>query len=226
MQGARPPMRLLLFGAMHYRWLPDSFAVMLVKLAHASMTASPALAPSSRLMKAAPYLFSGLYALLAIPALYDIGVPVLVVVISILLAGSLIALSVIDMTTMRLPDAITLPLIATGPLIAWVLGWDDPIWRVLSAAIGFLALFGVAEGYRALRGRAGLGLGDAKLFAGAGAWLGMGALASVLLWACGIALAAVVLALILQRRVEASSRIPFGPFLAIGFWATWLYGPL
>ena len=177
-------------------------------------------------MKAAPFLLSVLYALVAIPALHAIGPLLPVILIAALLAAGLIALSVIDLATMRLPDAITLPIILAGPPIAWVMGWDDPLWRILSAAIGFLALFGVAEGYRMLRGRAGLGRGDAKLFAGAGAWLGMGALPSVLLWACGIALTGVVLALIMRRKMEASTRIPFGPFLALGFWTVWLYGPL
>jgi leader peptidase (prepilin peptidase)/N-methyltransferase len=142
--------------------------------------------------KAAPLLFAALYALLAIPALIDIGIPLPALAISALLAAALVALSVIDLATMRLPDAITLPLIIAGPPIAWALGWDDPLWRFVGAGGGFLALFAVAEGYRALRGRAGLGLGDAKLFAAAGAWLGIGGLPSVLLWACGIALAGVV----------------------------------
>jgi leader peptidase (prepilin peptidase) / N-methyltransferase len=183
-------------------------------------------APRTALSRAAPSLFGALYALLAIPALLATDIPAAALMISILLAAALVALSVIDMETMRLPDAITLPLIAAGPLIAWALGWDTPFWRILSAGAGFMALFGVAEAYRALRGRSGLGLGDAKLFAAAGAWLGMGALPSVLLWACGIAIAAVLLAVALRRNIRASSRIPFGPFLAFGFWMVWLHGPL
>ena len=183
-------------------------------------------APRTAFGRAAPFMFGGLYALLAMPTLLATDIPAAALIISILLAAALVALSVIDLDTMRLPDAITLPLIATGPLIAWALGWDTPFWRILSAGAGFLALFGVAEAYRALRGRSGLGLGDAKLFAAAGAWLGIGALPSVLLWACGIALAAVLLAVALRRDIQASSRIPFGPFLAFGFWMVWLHGPL
>jgi leader peptidase (prepilin peptidase) / N-methyltransferase len=187
-------------------------------------TNKPAASPA--LIKAAPFLFGALYALLAIPTLIATDVPAIALLISVLLAAALVTLSVIDLATTRLPDMITLPLTLAGPPIAWALGWDDPIWRALSAAVGFLALFGVAQGYRALRGRAGLGMGDAKLFAAAGAWLGMGALPSVLLWACGVALAGVVLAVVLRRKVEASSSIPFGPFLAFGFWTVWLHGPL
>jgi leader peptidase (prepilin peptidase)/N-methyltransferase len=183
-------------------------------------------APPSRAAGRTTFAFAALYALLALPAVIDIGLPLPVLAISLLLAGALIALSVIDVATMRLPDAITLPLTVAGPLIAWATGWDEPLWRVVSAGVGFLALFAVAEGYRALRGRAGLGLGDAKLFAAAGGWLGMGALPSVLMWGCGIALAGVALAMAFRRQVTAATRIPFGPFLACGFWLVWLYGPL
>jgi leader peptidase (prepilin peptidase)/N-methyltransferase len=103
--------------------------------------------------------------------------------------------------------------------------WDGGVvWRIASAAAGFAALFAVAWGYRALRGRAGLGLGDAKLLAAAGAWLGMEALPSVMLWACGSALLAVLIAAAFRLPVEGATRIPFGPFLALGFWIVWLYG--
>jgi leader peptidase (prepilin peptidase)/N-methyltransferase len=176
--------------------------------------------------KTAIALFIGLYVLLALPAILDAGLPLPVLLISGLLAAALIALSVIDLATMRLPDVITVPLIVAGPVLAWVFGWDDLLWGLVSAAAGFAALFFVAEGYRALRGRPGLGLGDAKLFAAAGAWLGIGGLPSVLLWGCGIALATVLLALAFRRKIEGSTRIPFGPFLALGFWMVWLYGPL
>jgi leader peptidase (prepilin peptidase)/N-methyltransferase len=67
----------------------------------------------------------------------------------------------------------------------------------------------------AVRNRAGIGLGDAKLFAAAGAWLGLAALPSVMLWTCGVALVAVSAAHLLKRPLDASSRIPFGPFLSL-----------
>ena len=35
-----------------------------------------------------------------------------------------------------------------------------------------------------------------------------------------------LLALAFRRKIEGSTRIPFGPFLALGFWMVWLYGPL
>jgi leader peptidase (prepilin peptidase)/N-methyltransferase len=76
-----------------------------------------------------------------------------------------------------------------------------------------------------LRHRAGLGLGDAKLFAAAGAWLGPAGLPSVLVWACGAALIAVAIHSIRGQTLSRTSRIAFGPFLAFGFWIVWLFGP-
>jgi leader peptidase (prepilin peptidase)/N-methyltransferase len=184
----------------------------------------PLLAAS--VFSAAPILLSGVYVLLAVGILRDGAPPVSVLIASIALASALVALSVIDLRTMRLPDALTLPLIAAGPLLVFALDWGSPLWHAGSAAAGFLALFALAHGYRALRGRAGLGLGDAKLFAAAGAWLGLEALPSVLLWATGMALLAVLLMLILKKPLDGSSRIAFGPFLSLGFWLVWLYGPI
>jgi leader peptidase (prepilin peptidase)/N-methyltransferase len=175
--------------------------------------------------QAAALILALVYAALALIAMREGSMPVPALAASAMLAAALIALSVIDWLTFRLPDAITLPLILAGPALALAFGWDGVPWRFASAAAGFLALFAVAHGYRALRGRAGLGLGDAKLFAAAGAWLGMEGLPSVLLWACVMALCGVVLAMSLGRAVKATSRIPFGPFLALGFWAVWLFGP-
>ena len=180
----------------------------------------------SRLIVPAPLVLTALYAVLAIVPLRTQTVPLAVIGVSAPLAVALIALSIIDLRTMRLPDALTLPLIVAGPLIALALGWDGALWRVGSAAAGFLSLFAVAEGYRAWRGRAGLGLGDAKLFAAAGAWLGLEGLPSVLLWASCTALLGVFVAILLRRQVGAATRVPFGPFLAFGFWMVWLYGPI
>jgi leader peptidase (prepilin peptidase) / N-methyltransferase len=181
---------------------------------------------ASRPLIPAALFLTALYAALAFTPLRAETVPLSIIAISVPLAAALIALSVIDLCTMRLPDAITLPLIVAGPLLAIALGWDGVMWRIGSAAAGFLFLFAVAQGYQAWRGRAGLGLGDAKLFAAAGAWLGLEGLPSVLVWASCTALLAVLLAIMIGRRVEASSRVPFGPFLAFGFWAIWLYGPI
>ena len=148
-----------------------------------------------------------------------------VVLLSSFLALGLITLSEIDRKSFRLPDRITLPLLLAGLLAAMVLG-EGILWRLFSAGMGFAFILAADHGYRAWRGVSGIGLGDAKLFAAAGAWLGAEALPTVLLWSCALALFVLLLARLSGRPVTAQTAIPFGSFLAFGTWLVWCLGPL
>ena len=145
------------------------------------------------------------------------------------LFSALAALSWIDVRTLRLPDVLTLPLIALGPVQAWSL--DDNVRdSLIGAAIGYLVFVLVEVGYRRLRGRDGLGRGDAKLLAAGGAWCGWIGLPWIVLIASGVALVLVGL-LVLMRRHRPSDAFAFGPFLAIGIVAVWIassvrFGPI
>lgn len=136
----------------------------------------------------------------------------------------LLALGWIDLRRWLLPDALTLPLIGLGLFAAWWLAPGRLLDRMLGAALGYLLLWAVAVLYRRLRGRDGLGLGDAKLFAGAGAWVGAEGLPAVL---AGGALAALAAAGVLRlggTRLDRFTALPFGPFLCAATWAVWLCG--
>ena len=168
-----------------------------------------------------------IYFVLAIPAAADKPMPASAAAVSLMLAAVLIVLSLIDLKTFRLPDSLTLPLIAAGILTAAYLGSGTVAWRTISAAIGFASAYGVAKTYEAVRGRSGLGLGDVKLYAAAGAWVGGEGLITVLLYACCTALLAITASR--QRhggKAQGTDAIPFGPFLAAGIWLVWLYGPI
>lgn len=141
------------------------------------------------------------------------------------LAAALVALAAIDLATFRLPDALTLPLIGGGLGLA-ALGLGGALGdHVLGAGLGYAAFAGLAVAYRYLRGRDGLGLGDAKLLAAAGAWVGWQGLGSVVLWG---ALGGLGLALATARTtgIGPATAVPFGPSLCLGFWITWVHGPL
>ena len=122
-----------------------------------------------------------------------------------LLGWWLLALGWIDLRVWLLPDALTLPLLA---------------------AIGYLALRAIGWIYERLRGREGLGQGDAKLFAAAGAWLGTAALSQVVLLAAAAALLAAAAVGLSGTRIRAHTALPFGPFLALAIWPLWLFGPI
>jgi leader peptidase (prepilin peptidase)/N-methyltransferase len=86
---------------------------------------------------------------------------------------SMVVLALIDWDHQILPDVITLPGIAVGIATTFVPGalvtWKE---SVLSAVLGFVAFFLVANGYSKVRGIEGLGMGDWKLAAMMGAFLG------------------------------------------------------
>lgn len=179
----------------------------------------------ARSLSTAALAFLGLYGVLAAPQLWRAPDYALLVP-SIVLAAMLAVLSAIDLQQFRLPNALTLPLAAIGVLVSARSGMDALLWSVLSALLGFAVLAALAALYRYLRSRTGMGLGDAKLLAAAGAWVGAQSLPAVLLWATGPALVCALLAYWRGRPLSASTRLPFGPFLAAATWLVWLYGPI
>ncbi len=171
-------------------------------------------------------MFAALHALLALPVLLSDGPSMRVVVASAVLGGVLAMLAAYDLDQMRLPDALTLPLgIAGLAATAWI-GVAAVEVHAVAAAVGGVALWLVGYVYQRWRGRRGLGFGDVKLFAALSAWIGPAGLASVLLVACLTALAVLLAMRLTGRQLEASTPIPFGIFLALGGWTTWVYGPL
>ncbi len=143
------------------------------------------------------------------------------------LAWTLLLLALLDAEHFWLPDQLTLPLAGAGLLYAWLTHHEPNLKDALTGcAIGFGFFWGLAWLYKRLRGREGMGGGDARLLAAAGAWVGWIGLPSVLLWASVSALSLVAARALLGRIVRADDRIPLGVFLALGLWLTWLYGPL
>ena len=139
-----------------------------------------------------------------------------------LLGWWLLLLAVLDVEHYWLPDQLTWPLVALGLLATALFAPPLLINHAIGAAVGFVLLWGVAAAYRRLRGRHGLGGGDAKLFAAAGAWVGWQDLPLVLL---GAAVTALVAALILHGRDKdfLTKRLPFGAFLAPAIWLVYLF---
>lgn len=151
-----------------------------------------------------------------------------VALVSCLLGWSMLAVAVIDAQHFIIPDTLSLPAIPIGLLVARIIGSgaspgsDALLAHVAAAALGAGALYGVREAYRWWRGREGLGLGDVKLAAAAGAWTGIQGLGHVLLLACALAFAFVLLVNARDMRtVRGSTAIPLGVFLAPSIWIVW-----
>ncbi|HXL99352.1 MAG TPA: A24 family peptidase [Rhizomicrobium sp.] len=138
----------------------------------------------------------------------------------------LLALAAMDARTMRLDDRLVALVAAGGLATTWFFMRGELVAHLIGGAAGFALLAGISLAYRHLRKRDGLGLGDAKLFGAAGLWLGWPSLVSVLLLASMSGLAFVLVAAALGQRFGRTSALPFGPFIALGFWIVWLHGPL
>lgn len=141
------------------------------------------------------------------------------------LGWALLALAVIDFRDYLLPDRFTLPLVALGLAAAALDGSAVLGIRALAAAAGFAVFRLVAVAYRRSRGRDGLGEGDAKLLAAAGAWVSWQGLPYVVLIGCAATLALALGRGLWRGGLRAEDRLPFGPGLCLGLWIVWLYLP-
>ncbi len=159
-------------------------------------------------------------------ALANQSVPIPILVLSIALGTALAWLSFVDLKTYRLPNPVTLTLTAVGLAVTYVLNTADLLAHTLAAVGSFAFLAGANFIYRAIRGHDGIGGGDAKLLAAAGAWTGPEGALAVLLLSTLFALAAFATSALLGRMPKPQTRLPFGPFLGLAFWITWLFGPL
>lgn len=135
---------------------------------------------------------------------------------SALCGFALVALAFIDLETGYLPDAVTLPLVALG-LVQSAAGLTTALPDALLGAIAGYAAFRLIDlAYQRLRGREGLGQGDAKLLAAIGAWTGWTMLPAVILIAALATLAVIVATKGASART--ADPVPFGPGLcAAGF---------
>jgi len=136
---------------------------------------------------------------------------------------ALVALGVTDWRHRRLPDPLTAALAGLGAGLGLAQG-AAPEHVALSALAGAGAFWAIRLGYRALRGREGLGAGDVKLMAGIGAATPLWALPHVTLVAALAALAAVALHPGLRAAARAQgggAALPFGTFLCLGGALVW-----
>jgi len=97
------------------------------------------------------------------------------------------------------------------------------LFAALRGAMIALLFLALREGYRRLRGRDGIGLGDVKLSAAAGAWLSWIAVPIAIEIAALAAIAAFAVRHYLGGRpLDAALKFPFGMFLAPSIWLAWL----
>jgi leader peptidase (prepilin peptidase)/N-methyltransferase len=149
--------------------------------------------------------------------------PGLLLVSRVIFGSALIVLFAIDLEHHLLPNAITLPGIVVGFVFSCLTepGWLDSLIGIL---VGGGALYGVAEAYYRIRHEDGLGMGDVKMLAMVGAFIGWKLMLMTLMLA-SVAGSLVGLVLVISKRGGMKYALPFGTFLAVGAGVAMTVGP-
>jgi len=158
-------------------------------------------------------IIEGLTGLMFLGA-YVLYGPSLLLLARLIFGCALIVLFVIDLQHKILPNVITLPGIVVGLALSEVAG---PGWR--DSLIGLLAgggvLWAIAEIYYRVRGAEGLGMGDVKMLAMIGAFLGWKLMLLTLVLS-SFSGTIVGVGVILAKKESMKYALPFGTFLAVG----------
>jgi leader peptidase (prepilin peptidase)/N-methyltransferase len=144
-------------------------------------------------------------------------------------ASVLVSLAVIDCRAYRLPDAVVGVGAAIGAafavLSAGIAGSIGPVWDALFASgAGLLLLGAVRMAASRIFGREAMGLGDVKLLGMIGMYLGDWRLVLLTVGVSAVVGTVVGTPLVLARGLR-STAVPYGPFLAIGAWISFAWGP-
>lgn len=144
----------------------------------------------------------------------------------LLLAWSLITLTLIDFDHQLLPDNITLPLLWFGLLVNVAdLGMGvSPGDAVIGAITGYLVLWSFYWIFKLATGKEGMGYGDFKLLAALGAWMGWQSLLPIIILSSLVGAVFGILMIVVMGR-DKSLPMPFGPFLAGAGFIMLIWGP-
>jgi leader peptidase (prepilin peptidase)/N-methyltransferase len=144
------------------------------------------------------------------------------------LALVMMAIARIDARDLIIPNMLVVAALALGLCNAALTapaGILDGLWSASARGATFALLFFALQiGYRWLRRREGLGLGDVKLAAAGGTWLDWATIPAVIEIAAATALTVYLVRYLLGQRdqLRLTSRLPFGLFLAPAIWLGWL----
>lgn len=135
----------------------------------------------------------------------------------------LITICVIDFEHHLILDLMNYPLLWLGLLIntqGVFTSLESAVW---GAALGYLLLWVVYHSFKFVTGKEGMGYGDFKMLAALGAWFGLSALPQIILVAALASIAFGLIGMALKVR-NYEQPLAFGPFLALGGWATLFLG--
>lgn len=163
---------------------------------------------------------------------------------------SLLAIALIDLDEMIIPDHLLYPAIVAGLLCAVIdpdialtgqALWNrlEPAWgprltslsgSVLGYLCGWASLWLVSKGYKIVRGHDGMGDGDPPLLGMIGTFLGWRAIPLIILWSTLIGVFSVAILIIRAKGKPPEEgwgmkELPFGPFLVLAAFLYLFFGP-
>lgn len=139
------------------------------------------------------------------------------------LTWAFICLSMIDIDRQLLPDDITLPFLWLGLACNMFGVFTDVYSSLIGTITGYGVLWLIFVAYKLVTGKEGMGYGDFKLLALLGAWLGWQMLPLIILLSSLLG-AIIGIFLILFRKHDKNTPIPFGPYLVIAGWIALIWG--
>ena len=135
----------------------------------------------------------------------------------------LIIMAGIDIKHQMLPDVLTYIGIWAGLLSSLYNVFTDSHSAIIGGLAGYLSLWAVANSFKLLTGKEGMGYGDFKLFALLGVWLGWQWLIPVILIAASSG-TVIGMTAIVFKKADKDTPVPFGPFLALAGWLVLIGG--
>lgn len=142
--------------------------------------------------------------------------PTLQALAAVVFVWATIALAFVDQDTGFLPDSITLPLLWFGLLVN-LSGTFVPLQEaVIGAAAGYLSLWSVNAAFKLIRGVDGMGIGDFKMTAAVGAFLGWKVLFLVITLSAIVGSVFGIAQMLAARRGwDSMFKFHFGPYIAM-----------
>lgn len=147
--------------------------------------------------------------------LFHAGFPPQELALYAALVAALVVMTFIDIDYRIIPDVITLPSILIAPAAAFIVGQITVAESIFGILAGGGVLWGIAALYQFVRKQEGMGLGDVKMLAMVGGFMGWEA--SLFTLVVGSLFGTIIgVGMMIFRRGRLDMEIPFGPFLAVG----------
>lgn len=151
---------------------------------------------------------------------YGPGIDMLMLFI---LSASLIAITFIDIDHRIIPDTLSYPGILVGFVSSFFIPINNPVGSVIGMFAGSGILFIVAYLYEKITGAEGMGMGDVKLMAMLGAFLGWQASIFIIIMSSLIGSIAGIGLMVFAGK-SRKFAVPYGPFISLAAVVYMFYG--